>query len=244
MHRFYAGFNTGPETEVVLSEEDARHAFTVLRMKPGQHAEIIRDGQRWEAEITVSAPHNVRLRLQSLLPSTEPSLSVTLYQGLPKADKMDFIVQKAAELGVKRIVPVMMSRCVSKPDAKDFDRKLIRWNKIAREAGKQSGRCEIPVVDGPCTLTALPVDALIPETNIVPWEEAALFGPLALHTAYPALSSLGILIGPEGGIDRKEIQFLQSVGFIPFTLGKRILRTETAGLAAVASIMGLYGEME
>ena len=244
MHRFYAGTDAGSETEVILSDEDARHAFTVLRMKPGQHAEIIREGQRWEAEIIVSAPCNVRLRLLFLLPSTEPSLSVTLYQGLPKADKMDFIVQKAAELGVRRIVPVMMSRCVSKPDAKDFERKLVRWNKIAREAGKQSGRCEIPLVDDPCALTALPEDAFIPETNIVPWEEASGFGPLAFHNTYPALSSLGILIGPEGGIDRKEIQFLQSAGFTPFTLGKRILRTETAGLAAVASIMCLYGEME
>ena len=244
MHRFYADSDACPETEIVLPEDDARHAFTVLRMKPGQHAEVICNGERWEAEMTVCAPHNVRLRLLSPLPSTEPVLSVTLYQGLPKADKMDWIVQKATELGIIRIVPVLMSRCVSRPDPKDFSRKLERWNRIVREAGKQSGRCVIPVVDKPCTLAALPDDPLLPETNIVPWEDTSGFGPLALHQAYPALSSLGILIGPEGGIDRDEILFLQSAGFLPFTLGRRILRTETAGLAAVSSIMCLYGEME
>ena len=83
-----------------------------------------------------------------------------------------------------------------------------------------------------------------PEKNIVPWEEASGFGPLAFRSNYPDISSLGILIGPEGGIEKAEIDFLRSIGFIPVTLGKRILRTETAGLAAVSSMMSLYGEME
>ena len=94
------------------------------------------------------------------------------------------------------------------------------------------------------SLRCLPDLPGLPDTNIVPWEEAGSYGPLAFRNSHPSLSSLGILIGPEGGIDAEEIAFLKSAGFIPLTLGKRILRTETAGLAAVAAFMSLYGEME
>ena len=245
MHRFYADTVNRVDSVVSLPEEDARHACTVLRMKPGQQAEIILDdGSRWSAEILSVSPKDVRLRLLSLLPSTEPSVSVTLYQGLPKSDKMDLIMQKAVELGVSRIVPVLMERCVSRPDPKDSARKLERWRKIVREAGKQSGRCLIPQVSGILTLKQVLSDPVLPAVNIVPWENAGSNGPLSFSKSHPSLSSIGILIGPEGGIAADEIRLLQSSGFIPVTLGKRILRTETAGLAAVSAIMCLYGEME
>ena len=244
MHRFYVDSENCDDDVVTLSDEDARHACVVLRMKPGQDAEIVVDGVRWSAEMLSVSPRDVRLKLLSVLPSTEPSLSVTLYQGLPKSDKMDLIMQKAVELGVTRIVPVLMERSVSRPDPKDSARKLERWRKIVREAGKQSGRCLIPQVSGILTLRELIADPDLPSVNIVPWENTDGFGPFAFRNAHPALSSLGILIGPEGGIDQEEISLLQSSGFIPITLGKRILRTETAGLAAVSAIMCLYGEME
>ncbi|MBR5960669.1 MAG: 16S rRNA (uracil(1498)-N(3))-methyltransferase [Clostridia bacterium] len=244
MHRFYVDSENCVDDVVTLSDEDARHACVVLRMKPGQEAEIVVDGVRWSAEMLSVSPRDVRLKLLSVLPSTEPSLSVTLYQGLPKSDKMDMIMQKAVELGVTRIVPVLMERSVSRPDPKDSARKLERWRKIVREAGKQSGRCLIPRVSGILTLKEVLSDPDLPSVNIVPWENTDGFGPLAFRNAHSALSSLGILIGPEGGIDQEEISLLQSSGFIPVTLGKRILRTETAGLAAVSAIMCLYGEME
>lgn len=244
MHRFYADSDQSTAEKAILTPEDAHHALNVLRLKPGDHVEIILDGQRWEGELCVSGNHDVCAGIISRLPSTEPSLSVTLFQGLPKADKMDLIVQKATELGVARIVPVLMNRCVVRPDPKDIVRKLERWNKIAREAGKQSGRCVVPAVDQPVHLNRLCDGFPLPETNAVPWEEASGFGPLAFRNNYPRPSSLGILIGPEGGIDQKEIHILKSAGFVPITLGKRILRTETAGLAALSSFMSLYGEME
>ena len=244
MHRFYADPENCIDSVVSLPEEDARHACTVLRMKPGQQAEIIMDGERWSAEMLSVSPKDVRLRLLSRLPSTEPAVSVTLYQGLPKSDKMDFIVQKAAELGVSRIVPVLMDRCVSRPDPKDSVRKVERWRKIVREAGKQSGRCLIPQVSEILTLKQVLNDPALPVVNIVPWENTGDNGPLSFSKSHPFISSIGILIGPEGGIDAEEISLLQSSGFIPVTLGKRILRTETAGLAAVSAIMCLYGEME
>ena len=121
---------------------------------------------------------------------------------------------------------------------------LERWRKIVREAGKQSGRCVIPRVSEILTLKEVLNDPELPSANVVPWESAEGCGPLAFRESHPVLSSIGILIGPEGGIDADEIQQLRSAGFIPVTLGKRILRTETAGLAAVSAIMCLYGEME
>ena len=244
MHRFYADPGRDDGDRVFLTPDDARHAVTVLRMKAGQHVELFRGQERWEAEIVSTDTRDVCVRLLSVLPSTEPALSVTLFQGLPKADKMDWIVQKATELGVCRIVPVLMSRCVSRPGPGDFSRKLDRWRKIVREAGKQSGRCIIPEITEPVDLRRLPDLPGLPEVSIVPWEEAEGFGPLAFREMHPALSSLGILIGPEGGIEPEEVALLRSAGFITLTLGKRILRTETAGLAAVSAFMSLYGEME
>ena len=244
MHRFYAEPDQIRDSLVELSRDDARHAVTVLRLKPGQHVEMIMNGLRSDAEIVSAGTDDVSVRILSDLPSTEPSLSVTLYQGLPKADKMDLIVQKSTELGVTRIIPVLMERCVVRPDPKDTDRKTERWRKIAREAGKQSGRCVIPEITSPVPISRLTALPNLPKVNIVPWEESSGYGPLAFQKDFPVLSSLGILIGPEGGIDKKEITLLQSAGFIPITLGKRILRTETAGPAVLASIMSLYGEME
>ena len=244
MHRFYADTSRSEDQTVFLTPDDARHALTVLRLKSGQHVEIIRNGMRFEAVIDCDNIPNVSARLLSSLPSTEAALSITLFQGLPKADRMDLIVQKSTELGVSRIVPVIMNRCVVRPDPKDLTRKLERWSRIAREAVKQSGRCRIPEISVPVSLNLLADTVSLPEINIVPWEEASGFGPLAFRKSHPELSSLGILIGPEGGIEKEEIVLLQSLGFIPITLGNRILRTETAGPAALSSFMSLYGEME
>ena len=244
MHRFF--FDSGRSTEeaILLSEEDARHAATVLRLKSGQHIELIGNGQRYEAEIVSADRRDFRVRTVRLLSSTEPVLSVTLFQGLPKGDKMDMIIQKATELGVFRVVPVIMNRCVARLEQSDFSRRLDRWNRIAREAAKQSGRCLVPEVLPPVLLRNLPDTDGFPGINIVPWENTEGYGPLAFRNDHPSLLSLGILIGPEGGIEEEEIAFLRHAGFVCITLGKRILRTETAGLASVSAFMSLYGEME
>ena len=244
MHRFYIDSGVSDDEACFLSPEDARHAVTVLRLKTGQKIEAVRNGVLWDAEITGTDAGTVKVRLIDALPSREAELSVTLFQGLPKADKMDLIVQKATELGVVRIVPLVMDRCVARPDRKDITPKLERWNKIAREAGKQSGRCVIPEVVPPVLLKDISRFPDLPETNVALWEEATCLGPLSFSKSHPGLSSLGILVGPEGGIEKSEIDLLASAGFTSLTLGKRILRTETAGMAAVAALMSLYGEME
>lgn len=244
MHRFYADPGRSADGIVYLTPEDAHHALDVLRMRAGEPAEVIDQGLRFRASVASMENGEVILRKEELLPSTETAVSFTLFQGLPKGDKMDLIVQKAVELGASRIVPVVMARCIVKMNEKDAARKTERWQKIAREAGKQSGRCIIPEVALPCPLSRISGLLSSLQQTVVPWEMSRSYGPRAFAGEHPDLRSLGIVIGPEGGISEEEIAFLSSLGVTPVTLGKRILRTETAGLAALSAFSALYGEME
>ena len=244
MHRFYADSDRSGAAKAYLTAEDAHHALHVLRLKEGDTVELVDDGIRYLAVIDSADRGDVTLSKQNPLPSTEPAVAVTLFQGLPKGDKMEWIIQKSAELGVRRIVPVIMSRCVVRLKSSEGIRKQERWQRIAREAGKQSGRCRIPDVLEPVNLRDIPDLPDRPERIIVPWEDCDHYGPLSFVRDHPSLRSLGIVIGPEGGIDPDEIRFLSALPAVPVTLGPRILRTETAGLAAVSAIMALYGEME
>ncbi len=236
MHRFYV---ERIENGVCrLSPEDQHHALHVLRLHCNDSVEIIADRSRF---LAVFREDGI-LEIREPLPSTEPSLQITLFQGLPKSDKMDWIVQKAVEIGVVHIVPVITRRCVAQILPKDYEKKRLRWERIARESGKQSGRCRIPSVSDPISLTDLLRFPSLPEFCVVPWEEEHTMGPSSFIASHPAFHSLGILIGPEGGLDSEEIGFLGSV-FQPLTLGPRILRTETAGLATAAAFLALTGEM-
>ena len=244
MNRFYIDVDSASADPLFLSPEDEHHARDVLRLKQGDQVEIILSGSRYAAIITDLANGHIRLKRGEALPSTEAALSVTLFQGLPKGDKMEWIIQKAVELGVRQIVPVQMSRSVVHLKPQDIPKKLDRWTRIAREAGKQSGRCILPQVLSPVPSAQLSslfgnLDAIA-----VPWEGCRTMGPKAFAENHPGLSSLGIVIGPEGGISQEEIEAFQKAGCIPITLGPRILRTETAGLSAISAFLSLYGEME
>lgn len=244
MNRFYADPERSDQNCFVLNTEDAHHALRVLRLHAGDQAEIISEGGRYLAVLDSSDSENVCFHPVQELPSTETSISFTLFQGLPKGDKMDWVVQKAVELGVIRIVPVAFSRCIVKLSDKESEKKRERWQKIAREAGKQCGRCIIPEVCLPVFPDALDSYFCKCERVAVPWEEYTGGGPSAFSRQYPSLRSIGIVIGPEGGISSEEIAVLTQMGCEPISLGKRIFRTETAGLAAVSAFLGLYGEME
>ena len=244
MHRFYADPVLSDERHFFLDAEDTVHAVKVLRMQQGDRAEIISGGQRFLATVESTTGDRTEFLPVSLLPSTEPAVSFTLFQGLPKGDKMDWIVQKATELGAVRIVPVSFSRCIVRLTAKDAQKKQARWQKIARESGKQSGRCRIPEVTLPVSVSDMRDLFSSLDQVAVPWEECPEGGPLSFIDRHPSVSSLGIVIGPEGGISPEEITVLTGSRAEPVTLGKRILRTETAGLAALSVFSALYGEME
>ncbi len=226
---------------VTLSGEDARHITRSLRMAVGEELTLC-DGQGtdYHCAIDSAGPDSVTVRLLSSEPSGgEPSLHVTLYQGLPKSDKMELIVQKAVELGVSRIVPTLTSRCISRPDGKAAAKKQERWQKIALEAAKQCGRGRIPEI-GPLTPLADAVRSAC--------RPAILFyeggGEPLTALSIPQSGCISIFIGPEGGFAPDEADLLCQNGAAAATLGPRILRTETAPLAALTALMLLSGNLK
>ena len=238
MHRFFAE-RTG-ENCVRLLPEEARHALTVLRLKEGDAVQIILEERLYDAEI-LSVQDGVWAELGDALPSPEPFVRVTLVQGLPKADKMDWIVQKCTEAGVYAVMPAEMPRCVVRLNGKDGAKKAERWQKIAAEAAKQSGRARAPAVTAPAALekvlSAMPKDALL----LVPWEEEKAFPLRRAAAEHPDAKDIFLVIGPEGGMGEEEIAFLKSKGAVPVTMGPRIFRTETAAVAAVLLTLSVSG---
>jgi len=244
MHRFYADDRGVTGDTAFLCEEDARHATRVLRMRHGEACELFAEGRRFSGEIASIGDGEVQVHITGEMPSTEAKLRITLYQGLPKADKMELIVQKATELGASAVVPVAMSRCVVQLDAKDGRKKQERWQKIAREACKQSGRCEMMQVTEPISFKNLLAKLAAHQAAIVPWEDARGYSLARFHQEHPEITDLAIVIGPEGGMSEDEIARMKDASCQSVTLGPRILRTETAGLCAMSALFCLYGDME
>ena len=210
-----------------LSPEDARHAAKVLRLRPGDEI-VALDGKGGRFRARLGEEGSVELL--ETLPSNEPRLRLTVYQGVPKADKLELLAQKLTELGVTRLVPVEMERSV-----RHFE-KVERLRKIAREAAKQCRRALPMEITEPMPWPKAVLDMRARERLVAPWEEAT-DGRL---TALPPCNDIGLLIGPEGGISAREIA---ESGAKTVTLGARILRTETAALAATAIIMAIMGEI-
>ena len=247
MHRFFADENGIVNGTACLNIEDSQHALRVLRLGSGDEIELVCAPGRFLAQITGETDGLVQVQVREELRRTEARTQVTLYQGLPKADKMEMIAQKTTELGVHAIQPVAMERCVVKLEGKDAGKKVERWQKIAREAVKLCARVTVPEVLPPKKLTQLEEELKQLDVLIVPWEDArdgSIREALAPFEGRDGLR-VGVLIGPEGGIAPGEAQWLAGqAGAKLVTLGPRILRTETAALAALAMVMTLRGEME
>ena len=210
-----------------LSAEDARHAAKVLRLRPGDEI-VALDGKggRFRARLE----ENGVVEVLEQLPSNEPRLYLTVYQGVPKADKLEMLAQKLTELGVSRLVPVEMERSVRR-----FE-KVDRLRKIAREAAKQCRRALPVEIAEPMAWDEAVRDMQKRALLVAPWEEASTG---RLSDLSPC-EDIGLLIGPEGGITAREIE---ESGAKTVTLGARILRTETAAIAAAAIVMAVMGEI-
>ncbi len=219
---------------VKLDPDDARHLVRVLRAKPEERIAVVSGGRRFAASLEIEGDSAFG-RLLEPLPDTEPRCKVTLYQGLPKGDKMDQIVQSCTQLGVDRIVPCQMQRCVGKWEG--GDKKLQRWQRIAREVAMQAGRSTVPRIGDCLSFEGLCKALGAHGQALVPWEE----GGQSLRTAYQGAADIALVIGPEGGITADEIARLPA---LQLTLGPRILRTQTAGMAAIAMLLTLSGDME
>ena len=240
MPRFFTDQVT--DTLAWVRGEDAHHIALALRMRTGESLTICdAKGNDFECKITNISPEEVSLRICSVSPSAgEPSTAVTLYQALPKGDKMETIVQKAVELGVAAIVPVLTERCVSRPDAKSFTKKRERYNKIALEAAKQCGRGKIPpfceLTDFSSALSHMQSSPL----GIFFYENANTSLKRVLSQGVP--SKVSILIGSEGGFSPAEAEQAEQAGLAALSLGSRILRCETAPLAALTAILYQAGD--
>lgn len=242
MNSFYIE-NDGGEI-VRLSAEDARHASRVLRLRPGEEVFVVdASGRRFAATMETVSEAECTVRLGVELPDNEPPVKITLYQGLPKADKLDMITQKLTELGAGCIAPVKMERCVVKLDGKDAKKRCERLSKIAREASKQCKRAKAPEVLEPMTFKQLREHMERHDLLLTPWEDASGYNLKAAYAEFPDAKDIGIVIGPEGGMSEAEVRFLEETGAKTVTLGPRILRTETAAVAACAMAMMLWGDL-
>lgn len=231
--------DTRPADAFVLTGDDARHAAGSLRLRTGESVTLCDGcGTDYECVCTGVSAGEVLLKVVDSRPSEgEPPCEIILFQCLPKGDKMDEIIQKSVELGVTRVVPVLSERCVSRPDGAAIKKKTARWNQIAREAAMQSGRGRIP-----------PVEDCVTYTEALGWMATSCCPILLFEgehrlglSALDLTGGCALLVGPEGGISQREAAAAQSAGVHPVTLGPRILRTETAGPAAIAIVTFLMG---
>jgi len=242
MHRFFIPqlYNE----EMSITGVDAKHIGRVLRMQPGDKLQIVSDdGVSALAEVTAISETTVTVRcLEVLAESHEPAVKITLAQGLAKGEKMDFIIQKAVELGAYSIVPVAMEHSVVRLDGAKADKKVERWQKIAEAAAKQSKRDIIPQVQAVQSVSQMLANNNC-KTKIIAYEcEDRMSLKTALREA-GQLDDLLLIIGPEGGISEGELGKAREAGAIPVSLGRRILRAETAGLVAMSAIFYETGDL-
>ena len=242
MPKFFVKTNQIEGNRVKIIGEDVKHITQVLRTKKGEEI-VVCDLDTSLNYITV---------LEQIQPNTlickiidckkdvaESKIEVTIFQGLPKADKMEYMIQKNIELGAKAIIPVSMERCIVKLEEKKTHKKIERWQKIAEAAAKQSRRDFVPKIELPITVEKLCDRVKEFDLMLLAYEneqENTLKQELQKFQNPPTLK-IGVIVGPEGGLDEKEVKKLVEAGAKAVTLGKRILRTETASIAIMSNII-------
>ena len=246
MSRFFVPRENIGDEKIKITGGDVQHIARVLRMGGGDELTLCDgSGTDYCAVIEKIGDKEIECKIISRKNSTaEADIEVTLVQGLPKATKMDYIIQKTTELGVSRIIPCTLSRCVVKlEDKKAAEKKTERWRKISGEAAKQSGRGIIPEVCVPQSLDEAIKSLEDCDIVFVPYECEEETTIKSVLTSKENPKKAGFIIGPEGGFDISEIEKIKAAGIPSVTLGKRILRTETAGEAVLAMIMYEIGDI-
>lgn len=240
--RYPRFFGSTDGKKAYINGEDAKHICTVLRMSTDELIVLCdNDNNDYLCRIASLQKDSVSLDiLDERKNEAVPTAEITLFQCLPKSDKMDFIVQKATELGASAIVPIMSKRCVSRPDEKSISKKLQRWEKIAKEASKQCGGGKIPTIGKIEDFKKAAAEYSKIGLGILFYEcgEKKL-SELPIKNA----SKIGIFIGSEGGFESEEAEFAENCGITATSLGKRILRCETAPVAALSILMNLTGNI-
>lgn len=240
MYRFFGRTENISDKEITIDGGDVNHIRNVLRMKPGDRLTVSGgDNADYLCELREFAGDKAVLDIiEKCETDRELGARICLFQGLPKGDKMELIVQKCVELGVYEIVPVAMSRSIVKLDRKKSEAKTARWQAISESAAKQSGRSVIPKVHAPMTYGQALEYASGMDVKLIPYELAR--GMEATKAAVDAVHdgmSVAVFIGPEGGFEADEVEAAKECGMLPVSLGRRILRTETAGLTVMSILM-------
>lgn len=240
MHHFFVTPEQVKGENIFIEGSDVNHIKNVLRMKVGEELHIS-DGNNKKylcAVKTMTSEEVCVSILEELQSDTELPSRIYLFQGLPKSDKMELIVQKAVELGAYEVIPVATKRAVVKLDEKKSAKKVERWNSIAEGAAKQSGRNVIPKVKPVMSFKEAVQQATELDVTLIPYElaEGMKETKQIIESIQPG-QSIGIFIGPEGGFETSEVEYAMEAGIKPVTLGKRILRTETAGLTTLSILM-------
>lgn len=240
MYQFFISANQVlDETMVFIDGSDYNHMKNVVRLKPGEVFRVSVDDLRsFKCELTGYEDNKAYgTIIEKEETSTELSGEIILYQGLPKGDKMELIIQKAVELGASKIIPVSMKNCVVKLDEKKADSKIKRWQAIAEAAAKQSKRSIIPIVGNVITFAQAIEQAKEQTVSLVPYEnEGGMAKSKEILAAIKPGDKVGIYIGPEGGFAENEIELARS-SCQCVSLGRRILRTETAAITTVSLVM-------
>lgn len=249
MNRFFVNKENifEDQSKIVIDEiEDIKHITKVLRLGQGDEIEICNKEKIDYRAVILSLEKNlVECKIIEKGPSqTESHIEIVLFQGVPKASKMDLIIQKNVEIGVNKIIPFISRRCVVKiKDKKAEAKKIERWQKIANEAAKQCKRGVLPVIEDLVEITDL--EGILEEFDlvIIPYEEEKDNDLRRALTSSTDIKKIGIIIGPEGGFTKEETQVVAEWGAIPVSLGPRILRTETAGIVTSSIVMYELGDL-
>lgn len=240
MYHFFAKKENIFENYILIDGDDVKHLRNVLRIRPGERI-IMSSGENIDYYCVVSDIEEDRIiaSIESVdKEGRELPVRIYLFQGLPKGDKMEFIIQKAVELGAYEIIPVAMKRSVVKLDSKKSESKVKRWNLIAESAAKQSKRSVLPLVNDVMTFKQAAEYAKKLDIVLMPYECAdGMQSTKELINSIRPGQSVGIFIGPEGGFDGEELTAAHDNKFSIITLGKRILRTETAGMMLLSVLM-------
>jgi 16S rRNA (uracil1498-N3)-methyltransferase len=245
MHKFFVPKESICENGVTISGEDVKHIIKVLRLQAGAIISINNcEGQEYIGEIVSTDKKEVLVNIKEEVSlNNESPIDVYLFQGLPKSSKMDLIAQKATELGIKEITPVITERVVVKSEIGEY-KKLDRWQRIALEACKQSKRSLIPVINSPIEFENMLELLKNMDLVVVPYENQEGYGiKNVFQNLQKEVKKVGIVIGPEGGFEEAEIEKLKELGAHIVTLGPRILRTETAGFVCASLIMYEIGDL-
>lgn len=230
---------------VTIRGRDARHILRSLRRGKGDALVVTAGlGVEYDATIISTAPRVVQARIEGeRRVDTEATIEITIAQGMPKGSKMEFVVQKCTEVGVKRIIPARTARSVVEYRAERMGPRMARWIRIAEEAAKQAGRTQVPTVAPVADFPAAVAELSGMDLAILPWEEERGVTLRETLRRGPRPTRVGVFIGPEGGFSPVEVEAAARAGMVSVTLGPRVLRTETAGAVVAALILYEFGEM-